>query len=263
MTFSAVRTVVRQTYFATALTTVFTTARAFTVKKDVLPTQLISHVIYHFECRHCDSRYVGRTLQHLNARVKQHVPLYLLSDAAKAQRPGRGRPRKQVPVAQQNHTITAAGEPTASAQLRETVGNGQAQVRRPVTRSMTRTLVMASTTGHGLAVSSSVGLSSGAEDGMEEEEDEEGVSSDEESELDNQDEDDRTEGESTTKGSAIKKHLLSSSQCRSVYDDSCFTVLCRARRFRELKVLEAVFIRKHNPNLCIQKENVTKLRLFT
>ena len=66
--------------------------------------------------------------------------------------------------------------------------------------------------------------------------------------LDNQDGDDRTEGETTTKGSAIKKHLLSSSQCRSVYDDSCFTVLCRARRFRELKVLEAVFIRKHNPN---------------
>ena len=58
-------------------------------------------------------------------------------------------------------------------------------------------------------------------------------------------------------------HLLSSSQCRSVYDDSCFTVLCRAGRFRELKVLEAVFIRKHNPNLCIQKENVTKLRHFT
>ena len=168
-----------------------------------------------------------------------------------------------MPVAQQNHTITVPVEPTASAQVRETVGNGQAQVRRPVTRSMTRALVMASTTGHGLASSSSVGLSSGAEDGMEEEEDEEGVSSDEESELDNQDEDDRTEGESTTKGSAIKKHLLSSSQCRSVYDHSCFTVLCRARRFRELKVLEAVFIRNHNPNLCIQKENVTKLRLFT
>ena len=112
---------------------------------------------------------------------------------------------------------------------------------------MTRALVMASTTGHGLAASSSVELSSGAEDGMEEEEDEEGVGSDEESELDNQDEDDRTEGESTTKGSAIKKHLLSSSQCRSVYDHSCFTVLCRARRFRELKVLEAAAIQRWRP----------------
>ena len=168
-----------------------------------------------------------------------------------------------MPVAQlqQNHTVPV--ERTTSTQVRETEGNGQTQVRRPITRSMTRTRVIASTTGHGLAASSSVGLSLGAEDGMEAEEDEEGESSDEESELDNQDEDDRTEGETTTKGSAIKKHLLSSSQCRSVYDDSCFTVLYRARRFRELKVLEAVFIRKHNPNLCIQKENVTKLRLFT
>ena len=159
------RTVVRQTYFATALTTVFTTARAFTVKKDVLPTQLISHVIYHFECRHCDSRYVGRTLQHLNARVKQHVPLYLLSDGAKAQRPGRGRPRKQVPVAQlqQNHTVPV--ERTTSTQVRETEGIGQTQVRRPVTRSMTRALVMTSTTGHGLAASSSVGLSLGQRTG--------------------------------------------------------------------------------------------------
>ena len=58
------------------------------------------------------------------------------------------------------------------------------------------------------------------------------------------------------------KHLLSNShQRRSVYDDSCFTVLCRARRFCELKVLEAVFIRKHNPNLYIPKGNVKKPRL--
>eukprot|EP00117_Sycon_ciliatum_P008752 scpid101530/ scgid6204/ len=137
--------------------------------------------------------------KHLNARVKQHVPLYLLSDGAKAQRPGRGRPRKQVPVAQlqQNHTVPV--ERTTSTQVRETEGNGQTQVRRPVTRSMTRALVMASTTGHGLAASSSVGLSLGAEDGMEAEEDEEGESSDEESELDNQDEDDRTEGETITR----------------------------------------------------------------
>ena len=63
------------------------------------------------------------------------------------------------------------------------------------------------------------------------------------------------EGDDAGKRSAIKKHLLSNSQCRSVYDDSCFTVLCRARRFSELKVLEAVFIRKHNPSICMQKEN--------
>ena len=52
------------------------------------------------------------------------------------------------------------------------------------------------------------------------------------------------EGDDMEKRPTIKKHLLSNSQCRSVSEDSCFTVSCRARRFSELKVLEAVFIRK-------------------
>ena len=52
------------------------------------------------------------------------------------------------------------------------------------------------------------------------------------------------------------KRLLSNSRCRSVYDGTCFTVLCRARRFSELKVLKAVFIHKYNPKQCIQKDDV-------
>ena len=83
-----------QTYFAAHFIPVFTTIRAFTVRKDVLPSHLLSHLVYQFECRNCDSRYVGRTLQHLSARIKQHVPLHMLPDAAKAKRPKRGRPRK-------------------------------------------------------------------------------------------------------------------------------------------------------------------------
>ena len=31
------------------------------VRKDVLPTGQLSKLIYHFECRQCESRYVGRT----------------------------------------------------------------------------------------------------------------------------------------------------------------------------------------------------------
>ena len=73
----------------------------------------------------------------------------------------------------------------------------------PVTRSMTRAGMVAMTTGHGLAASSGVGVPSCAEGAMEEEEEKEGVSSDGESEMDYQDEEDQTEGESTTKGSAI------------------------------------------------------------
>ena len=37
---------------------------------------------------------MGRTFQRLNARIRQHVPLHLLSSGARAQRPTRGRPRK-------------------------------------------------------------------------------------------------------------------------------------------------------------------------
>ena len=42
-------------------------------KKDVLPANQRSMVIYEYVC-HCDSRYVGRTTQRLQERIKHHVP---------------------------------------------------------------------------------------------------------------------------------------------------------------------------------------------
>ena len=42
-------------------------------KKDVLPTNQKSMVIYECVC-HCDNRYVGRTTQRIQQRIKQHVP---------------------------------------------------------------------------------------------------------------------------------------------------------------------------------------------
>ena len=42
-------------------------------KKDVLPANQRSMVIYEYVC-HCDSRYVGRITQRLQERIKQHVP---------------------------------------------------------------------------------------------------------------------------------------------------------------------------------------------
>ena len=41
--------------------------------KDALPALQKSNVIYQFSC-HCDIRYVGRTSQKLQDRIKQHVP---------------------------------------------------------------------------------------------------------------------------------------------------------------------------------------------
>ena len=65
------------------------------------------------------------------------------------------------------------------------------------------------------------------------------------------------------KKSAVYLHLLSRADCLSVYDDSHFSVLCRARYVQQLKVLEAVCIRIHKPVLCKQKEHVVALKLYS
>ena len=90
-----VQSVVRCTFGDVNVVTVYNSQRAFTVRKDVLPTQLIGQIIYAFECRHCASRYMDRTVQHLNARIRQHVPLHLLSVEQRVARPKRGRPPKK------------------------------------------------------------------------------------------------------------------------------------------------------------------------
>ena len=53
--------------------------------KDVLPALQNSNVIYQFSC-HCDSRYVGRTSQKLQDRIKQHVPKSIRSCSSSQKR---------------------------------------------------------------------------------------------------------------------------------------------------------------------------------
>ena len=62
--------------------------------------------------------------------------------------------------------------------------------------------------------------------------------------------------------SAIYKHLVSSPDCRKLYDDSWFSVIVCARFFKQLQVLEAVYICTRDPVVCKQKENVVALTLF-
>ena len=75
---------VRCAYYAAKVQFAYSTRRAFTLPKDRLPTPLASYVVYSFECRHCENRYVGRTGQHLCDRIKQHVPRALLPSSGKA-----------------------------------------------------------------------------------------------------------------------------------------------------------------------------------
>ena len=94
-----IASVTRLAYYAADVKVVYSTVHAFNLKKDVLPSHQRSNLIYEFECRNCDNRYVGRTFQRLNARIRQHVPLHLLPSSARAQRPTRGRPRRTTAAA--------------------------------------------------------------------------------------------------------------------------------------------------------------------
>ena len=70
---------------------VFTSKRMLPVaRKDVLLAIRKSFVIYEYKC-HCDSRYVGRTSQRLQDRIKQHVPQWLRQQLT---RPRRSQPHR-------------------------------------------------------------------------------------------------------------------------------------------------------------------------
>ena len=81
-------------------TCVFTSRKMFnTSKKDVLPTENTSNVIYLFDCA-CGHNYVGRTTQRLEERARQHVPAELVADAALSRvtvRRKPGRPKFEMP----------------------------------------------------------------------------------------------------------------------------------------------------------------------
>ena len=90
-----IRDCVQPVYGAVKVVPVYSTYRAFVVRKDALPIPQQSSIIYNYECLQCKSRYIGRTLQHLGARIRQHVPLHLLPSSVQSSRPRRGRPPKR------------------------------------------------------------------------------------------------------------------------------------------------------------------------
>ena len=75
-----IKTAVKRCYFAVKPCIVYTTRQLLPVaKKDVLPAFPQSNIVYQFLC-HCYSRYVGRTSQRLQQRIKQHVPKTILQE---------------------------------------------------------------------------------------------------------------------------------------------------------------------------------------
>ena len=59
-----------------------------------------------------------------------------------------------------------------------------------------------------------------------------------------------TSGHSQATDSAIGKDLLTINNCRTRYEDDCFSVLHRTRNKSHLKFLEAIYISMNRPSLC-------------
>ena len=62
--------------------------------------------------------------------------------------------------------------------------------------------------------------------------------------------------------SSIKRHFSGNASWRKLYSDDIFSILTRGRSKLHLAVLEALYIRKLDPELCVQKENVLSLQLW-
>ena len=119
---------------------VFTTSPAFNLRKDVLPSNQLSNLIYEFECWSCKSRYVGRTAQRLSSRIRQHVSLHLLAEDARAERPTRGRPRLapeegNLATVQMADTTDSAADETVQAAAPEMTATAAATTAAPPPRS--------------------------------------------------------------------------------------------------------------------------------
>ena len=78
-------------YGSISIHLVFTSKRMLSVaRKDVLPTTRKSCVVCECKC-YCDSRYVRRTSQRLQDRIKQHIPQWLRQQLT---RPRRSQPHR-------------------------------------------------------------------------------------------------------------------------------------------------------------------------
>ena len=68
-----------------------------------------SNLIYSFECRQCESRYVGKTQQWFGERIEQHVPRHNLDSARESTEKRRGRPPKKRENPAEDYSSAIAG----------------------------------------------------------------------------------------------------------------------------------------------------------
>ena len=76
------------------------------IQKDCVPTHQKSLVVYEFSCR-CEARYVGRTTERLEDRIKQHVPTSIRKKThIEREQPPRGCKTRNA----QNKCVSAIGQ---------------------------------------------------------------------------------------------------------------------------------------------------------
>ena len=89
-------------------------------KKDVLLANQRSRVIYEYLC-YCDSRYVGRTTQRLQERIKQHAPKTVRQRTAltQKQRTHQSQPTRTQPNRKCKAKSKTQFKPEKDSQLKE------------------------------------------------------------------------------------------------------------------------------------------------
>ena len=94
---------VEKCFFAVEQRVIFTSRPLLpAIKKNVLPPSPLSYVVYNFLC-HCNSRYVSRTSQRLQNRIRRHVPKFI----------------KTGQISNSRDTATRFGEPSTPVMFNE------------------------------------------------------------------------------------------------------------------------------------------------
>ena len=105
-----IKTAVKRCYFTVEPCIVYTTRQLLpAAKKDVLLASHQSNIVYQFLC-HCDSRYVGRTSQRLQQRIKQHVPKTILQGHISQDRTTLARSCKAIRSLRAETSFSAIGQ---------------------------------------------------------------------------------------------------------------------------------------------------------
>ena len=215
-----------------------------TGRKDRLPAEQLSNVIYLYNCV-CGHNYVGRTTQRLEERIKQQVPASLL---ASARCPADKESTK-------SKTETSEGVDAGPSRIEGQERGAGAQSKKSKKAKMKK---KKKKVGTGIGTSTSARVLRPRTGRLK-----------------------RTKTSDTCKrepeeappaplvttksDSGITRHLKTAPECRKAVcanPAKRFKVLAKARNSGHLGFLEAVYISRLSPVLCSQKEFVRSLALF-